>query len=1369
MTEPARAGLSGNGAERPTNLAAGQHERPAAERPSAETGRGAGPHEQSPVAHEVAKPLEPTHEPNPSGKEPNSGQPERNSPRDNTDSGKPATEHDGKPTSEHEGKPNAEREGKPNAEREGKPNAEHEGKPNGEHEGKPAPEHNGEPPAEHPGRESQPEEHSPAERAASDATQLSEGTNQEVANTQNAEDVNGCQDPVDAATGEFFVPETDLELPGVLPLILVRRHRSNYRLGRWFGPSWSATLDTRLVVTDHAVTLLGEDGLVLTYPHPVTDQPTAPHSTALRWSLTRTESGGYRIWNPDREVFLHFAPDPSMGGLDTALGNFALTAFTDRHNNHIRFHYDADGNPTEITHSGGYRVRVTTDSGRITSLAVIDTKAGTTIPVKHFAYTAGELTAATNCHNGTTHYTYDPAHRMLSWTDSNTNSMHNTYDAAGRIIRQVGTADMMSCTFAYATQPDGTSVTTVTNSQGAQTHRTFDTDLRLRELVTPDGAHTRFDYNTDRNPLRVIAPDGATTHYSYTPYGDVSGITRPDGATLTLEYPTYHRPTRIVDVDGTVRQREWDAIGNLSAEVDPLGARTEYTHHPNGSVATITEPTGARTTVEVDAAGLPTLIIDASGAQTRFNRDAFGRVIHSTNPLGATAIATWTPDGKPLSQTDPNGNAESWTYDGEANILIHTNPAGGRTTYRYGAFDLLAARTDPAGATTAYTHDTELRPTTVTNPNGQTWRYAYNLAGQLVTETDYTGAATGYTYDLAGRAATVTPATGIARHNTYDILGRLTAVTADSGDWIHYAHDPAGRLLTAVNGNAANTTHTLRFSHTPTGQLATQQLDDQHPMVLTLDRFGRRVGRTLPSGAETRWHYDHLGLTSGMIADGHDLAFTHDAVGRLTRWQTGELAVDRAYDPAGLVIRNDVSANPGALLNLGPEPARILRSDKYSWRPDGYITAHTTLHLNAGPTDRRYDLDPLGRVETLTRNDTVAEQYTYDPLSNILSSRTPSPESAAAGIATSDTSSAPTDPHTSGNREYRDNLLIRDGRTRYHYDAAGRLIRKTRTRLSRKPDIWHFHYNAFDQLTDVSTPDGQCWHYTYDALGRRTSKRRVSSDGTVDERANYTWDSTYLVEQATAGATTRWHYQPTSRVPITQTTDRAADRAFYAIISDVVGTPVELVDPDSAEIVSTATTELWGTTSWRGNADTPLRFPGQIHDPETGLYYNLHRTYDPVTGRFLTQDPLGLAPAPNPNAYPHNPTAWTDPLGLVPVGCSGFGNQYRPGIEPELVKFSQKTASSHFSNGMTIEHVASGLRSGWLNPADFPPIRLVARGGDLFTLDNRRLIAFQKAGMTVPFRMATVEEALGEAWKFTTQTGGESILVRQTEEVWSRK
>jgi RHS repeat-associated protein len=58
-------------------------------------------------------------------------------------------------------------------------------------------------------------------------------------------------------------------------------------------------------------------------------------------------------------------------------------------------------------------------------------------------------------------------------------------------------------------------------------------------------------------------------------------------------------------------------------------------------------------------------------------------------------------------------------------------------------------------------------------------------------------------------------------------------------------------------------------------------------------------------------------------------------------------------------------------------------------------------------------------------------------------------------------------------------------------------------------------------------------------------------------------------------------------------------------------------------------------------------FAGQIYDPETGLYYDSARYYNPTGGRFLSPDPAGFA-AGDPNLYRYcgnSPTMLTDPSG----------------------------------------------------------------------------------------------------------------------------
>ncbi len=61
-------------------------------------------------------------------------------------------------------------------------------------------------------------------------------------------------------------------------------------------------------------------------------------------------------------------------------------------------------------------------------------------------------------------------------------------------------------------------------------------------------------------------------------------------------------------------------------------------------------------------------------------------------------------------------------------------------------------------------------------------------------------------------------------------------------------------------------------------------------------------------------------------------------------------------------------------------------------------------------------------------------------------------------------------------------------------------------------------------------------------------------------------------------------------------------------------------------------------------------YTGRERDEETGIIHYRARTYDPAVGRFLQEDPLGLAPDTNPNRYVRNtPTNLTDPSGLDPA------------------------------------------------------------------------------------------------------------------------
>ena len=212
---------------------------------------------------------------------------------------------------------------------------------------------------------------------------------------------------------------------------------------------------------------------------------------------------------------------------------------------------------------------------------------------------------------------------------------------------------------------------------------------------------------------------------------------------------------------------------------------------------------------------------------------------------------------------------------------------------------------------------------------------------------------------------------------------------------------------------------------------------------------------------------------------------------------------------------------------------------------------------------------------------------------------------------------------------------------------------------------WHYSWNAYDQLVGVITPDGHRWRYHYDAIGQRCAKVRYAADGTTElHRVDFTWDGTRLAEQRTPDAVTTWSVEPGTAHPVVQVDRQSGDCAvrFHHVITDHLGSPRELVDP-TGRVTWQSTTTVWGAPVRPGRSEAycPLRLPGQYHDPETGLHYTMFRYYNPDTGRYLTPDPLGLAPAPDHYAYTTNPLRFVDPLGLTM--CERFDN-FRRQVSP---------------------------------------------------------------------------------------------------------
>lgn len=728
----------------------------------------------------------------------------------------------------------------------------------------------------------------------------------------------------------------------------------------------------------------------------------------------------------------------------------------------------------------------------------------------------------------------------------------------------------------------------------------------------------------------------------------------------------------------------------------------------------MTDALGNTTRFRYDAAGQPVETTDPLGAVTRIERNAFGRPAAVTDALGATTRLEWTVEGKPARRVEADGSTQSWTYDGEGNCVSHVDAMGAESRFEYTHFDLMTARTGPDGVRHEFEHDTELRLTRVLNPQGLTWNYAYDEAGRLSSETDFDGRTLAYTYDPAGRLAERTDALGQTARYERDDLDRIIAKDV-GGSVTTFAYDYSDQLAEAVSPDASITFVRDRF-----GRLKSETVNGR-TLTFGHDTLGRRTSRTTPSGVTSSWTYDAAGRRSTLTTTGRTLTFEHDATGReLARHIGDTVTLASSFDVLGrLTGQRITSADRG------------IQARAYTYRADGNLTA---IDDQLSGT-RHFDLDAAGRV-TAVHAHSWTERYAYDEAGN----------QTEASWPTSHPGQEATGP-----RSYSGTSITRAGNVRYEHDELGRITLRQKTRLSRKPDTWRYTWDAESRLTAVTTPDGSCWLYLYDPLGRRIAKQRLAADGiTVEEQVDFTWDGTTLCEQTSQSAelpdpvTLTWDHQglhpvaQTERITAADAPQEEIDQRFFSIVTDLVGSPTELID-EQGDIAWRTRTTLWGTTTWNtdATAHTPLRFPGQYHDPETGLHYNYFRHYDPETARYASPDPLGLSPAPNPTTYVNNPHTWSDPLGLGPCPDNvALGTRK----EGDLRKFAESRNYTHF-----LDQSQEGALSSVRNAAhEQPHVRLH------ITLDGFRGLKDQVTDNLPELFEAAYMRGKGDNW-YTTE------------------
>ncbi|EEW1976198.1 RHS repeat protein, partial [Escherichia coli] len=578
--------------------------------------------------------------------------------------------------------------------------------------------------------------------------------------------------------------------------------------------------------------------------------------------------------------------------------------------------------------------------------------------------------------------------------------------------------------------------------------------------------------------------------------------------------------------------------------------------------------------------------------------------------------------------------------------------------------------------------------------DGRTQRYHHDLTGKLIRSEDE-GLVTHWHYDEADRLTHRTVKGETAERWQYDERGWLTDISHISEGHrvaVHYRYDEKGRLTGERQTVHHPETEALLWQHETrhaynaqglanrcipdslpavewltygSGWLSGMKLGDTPLVEYTRDRLHRETLRSFgryelstaytPAGQLQSQHLNSLqydrdytwndnGELIRISSPRQTRSYSYSTTGRLTSVHTTaanlDIRIPYATDPAGNRLP-DPELHPDSTLSMWPDN-RIARDAHYLYRYDRY-----------GRLTEKTDLIPEGVIRT---DDERTHQYHYDSQHRLVHyTRT----------------------------QYAEPLV----ESRYLYDPLGRRVAKRVWRrerdltgwmsLSRKPQVTWYGWDG-DRLTTIQN-DRTRIQTIYQpgsftplirvetATGEQAKTQRRSLADTLQQSGGEDGGSVVfppvlvqmldrleseILADRVSEESRRW--LASCGLTVEQMQNQmdpvyTPARKIHLYHCDHRGLPLALISKEGATEWC-AEYDEWGNLL---NEENPhqlqqlIRLPGQQYDEESGLYYNRHRYYDPLQGRYITQDPIGLKGGWNFYQYPLNPVQYIDSMGLA--------------------------------------------------------------------------------------------------------------------------
>jgi len=791
-------------------------------------------------------------------------------------------------------------------------------------------------------------------------------------------------------------------------------------------------------------------------------------------------------------------------------------------------------------------------------------------------------------------------------------------------------------------------------------------------VTDPEGHRAELDYANGAVSKERVFPatnQPAETTYAYTSSGLLAAVTNANGHCVQYQYNSYGYLTNASPQAGPTNSMVWDNLGHLK-EIDLPGTEATTNDPP--------QPIPRAITFDPDELGRVRQITWPDNSFETFGFDAMGNVTNHVDTAGRTTLYTWLPTRKLASVTRGSGAEQGtvgFTYDQQFNTLKISDERGRPVE--------------------SYQLDLQDRPVQITNIESQQMSIAWGLVDVVQSLRRFDGTPITFAYDEGARVSKVTypdqtmafryfknglPMTASNQwgviSNAFDGANRLTSQSSPAPNGtVSYARYPAGQVSNVVNVAGTNTftldaaerldtlttfrkglaSASFQYSYNglngavsnvvyPNGAVTCSPTYDKMDRLSTLS-WENASNQVLQCRSYT---YNSAGMISQISYEtGEQVVYTYDSLDRLTGEQhlnaAGQTTSQETYgfDLAGNRTNKTVWSGTTPLMTVN-----------YSLGVGNRLASWSVAQ-----TDLVGQVDVVGTSsETIGTNDRFGWLY----VSNLNGRASTKPYVSGTnfwayelmvGLGTQKVVAAIRDVAGNTTRVTNQVFLTVVTNGTYQYSAAGcvtNIAYAGKNYSSTLGLTWDGRY----QLTAAATNGTVVEQHGYDALGRR-----LWTWDTVNGTNWLVYDGAQVVADlnATGSLVRAYTYGPGIDNILSMTVYGTATNTYY-YLKDHLGSVLALTSTNGV-IVESYRYDAWGrTTVYDAAGNTLVQssygnrycWQGREYSYKTGLYYFRARWYDPVGGRFLSNDPIGISGGLNQFVFcGNNPVNFRDPSGLL--------------------------------------------------------------------------------------------------------------------------